>query len=676
MVLAVLALQQMRKRSTAGAAAPVAGRVENGDGAGDKPVVKCLFGSQTGTAEGFAKEVAGELSKAGFHAKVVDLEDVDMEEFLQSGEREYHVYFVATYGEGDPTDNAVGFYNFLRKSAAEGGPTDSLGRQLFYSVFALGNSQYEHYNNVGKTVFRRLGEVGGTSLHPLGLGDDDKDIEEDFGTWREGLARAFARHALGEDAAAAAERADGERGSADGDAAGAAEGGSFRALFVPGPEDAVLRALEGRLEAGGLAARRQVAERLARRADLGSRHLFQGIRCAVAERRELRQSTAAGNTVHVEFDLRGSGLAYSTADNLTVLCENAPAQVAAAAAALGLDPAQWFALEPRDPAAAEELKLLMPSPCTVRAALAFFCDLNGAPSRALVARLAPFAADPAHRAALRRLASREGKEEFSRLVADPQLSVAELLAMFPSWRVGEERLGDLLEAMPRLKGRDYTIASSAAAQPARVALTVGVIREAKPARPGAAEPRELIGVCSNFLRDASAALVYVKDSSFKLPKDPKVPIIMVGPGTGIAPMRAFVQERQFQIAKLGKQRIGEAVLFFGCRRDNEDFLYKEELLAALQSGALNKLHVAFSRQQERKVYVQHLIHEQAAELWALIGKGAHVYVCGATKMGKDVHLAFVDLCKRAGGLDLDAAKAHVAALQASGRYVQELWSSS
>ncbi len=151
---------------------------------------------------------------------------------------------------------------------------------------------------------------------------------------------------------------------------------------------------------------------------------------------------------------------------------------------------------------------------------------------------------------------------------------------------------------------------------------------------------------------------------------------MVGPGTGIAPMRAFVQERQYLVKKLGNQGVGEAVLFFGCRREDEDFLYKDELIGALQTGALTKLHVAFSRQQERKVYVQHLISEQAGHLWSLLERGAHVYVCGATKMGRDVHLAIIDIAKKGGQKDAESAKAFVTSLQTSGRYVQELWSSS
>jgi NADPH-ferrihemoprotein reductase len=173
--------------------------------------------------------------------------------------------------------------------------------------------------------------------------------------------------------------------------------------------------------------------------------------------------------------------------------------------------------------------------------------------------------------------------------------------------------------------------------------------------------------------------VFVRPSSFRLPKDPKTPIVMIGPGTGIAPMRALLQERAHQRENAGEG--GENVLYFGCKNREKDFLYREELEAFQTSGVLTKLHLAFSRENpKKKVYVQHLMKERenAAELWDLVNsRGAHLYVCGGTSMGTDVGKALAEVVGKLGGRDLaksGAADAFVAKMKEEGRYVQELWS--
>lgn len=121
--------------------------------------------------------------------------------------------------------------------------------------------------------------------------------------------------------------------------------------------------------------------------------------------------------------------------------------------------------------------------------------------------------------------------------------------------------------------------------------------------------------------------VHVRPSTFKLPSDASKPVIMVGPGTGVAPMRAFLQERRHQ--KAAGQTVGDTVLFFGCRRRDDDFIYEDELMQYAQDGTLTTLELAFSREQPEKVYVQHKLRDKAQQLWDLIhNKGAYIYVCG------------------------------------------------
>jgi len=618
----------------------------------DKPRVMCFFGSQTGTAEGYAKEVVSDLNKNGFNAKPVDLEEFDVGELRD--DTPLALFFMATYGEGEPCDNSLEFTNFLKDKTTE----ENFASKIKFSVFGLGNTQYEHYNSMGKLVNSRLTELGGELIHPYGEGDDDKDLEEDFGEWRQGLVDAF-RLAAGL-----------EMEAGNGSAHNPQEMKSnfdFNAVFVPQPQNESHRKHGGRV-AGSKDSFHE--------ADLSSRHFFQSVKSKIVDHRELRQKTlengGLGSTVHVEFDLEGTGLSYRTADNLTVCPANDAKQVRETVRYLRLDAKQWFVLESNTAGT----KPLFPTPCTIETALTYFTDLNGAPTRSLLEKLAPLATLVEHRDRLLFLASKSGKADFTSYIASRHLSICEIFETFPSFKITDENLGAFFQIMPRLKGRDFTIASSSNMQPSRIALTVGVVQETKP---GAPEGRVLNGVCSTFIKSqnigSSESLVFVKESTFKLPSDPKVPIILIGPGTGIAPMRAFIQERKYQRTIL-KQETGDTILFFGCRKEDEDFIYKEELMEALDTGALTKLHTAFSRQQSEKVYVQHVMLREKARLWEYIhDQGAHVYVCGATSMGKDVSLALQSIVQEYSGVEAESAKKYLTDLQQQHRYIQELWSS-
>lgn len=148
---------------------------------------------------------------------------------------------------------------------------------------------------------------------------------------------------------------------------------------------------------------------------------------------------------------------------------------------------------------------------------------------------------------------------------------------------------------------------------------------------------------------------------------------MIGPGTGIAPMRAFLQERSYQKHQQ-KLPVGDNVLYFGCKHRDHDYLYEEELKQFQNEGTLTHLHVAFSREMDRKVYVQHLLAEHAQDTWDLIDKkNASIYVCGGTKMGADVTDAITKLIADVGGKDMAGAKAYVERLRSESRFVQELW---
>jgi sulfite reductase (NADPH) flavoprotein alpha-component len=223
-----------------------------------------------------------------------------------------------------------------------------------------------------------------------------------------------------------------------------------------------------------------------------------------------------------------------------------------------------------------------------------------------------------------------------------------------------------IEALDPLQPRLYSISSSPRHQPGRLTLTVDSVRY----RIG---QRERIGVASTFLGERIAEgetlNVYVqKAHGFALPDDPSKPVIMVGPGTGIAPFRAFLQERAAINAP------GRNWLFFGHQHSATDFFYADELNAMKERGTLERLTLAWSRDGKDKIYVQDRMRETGAELWAWLDEGAHFYICGdAKRMAKDVERALVDIAIVHGDLSPDAAIAFVAGLKKSGRYQADVY---
>jgi sulfite reductase (NADPH) flavoprotein alpha-component len=224
----------------------------------------------------------------------------------------------------------------------------------------------------------------------------------------------------------------------------------------------------------------------------------------------------------------------------------------------------------------------------------------------------------------------------------------------------------LIAPLRKLQPRLYSISSSPKAYPGEVHLTVGVVRYES-------HGRLRNGVCSTFLADRvgpeTPVPIFVHSSpGFKPPVDPEVPMIMVGPGTGIAPFRAFLQERRAQGAK------GQNWLFFGDQTSSNDFLYREELEAMLQEGFLSRLDTAFSRDQPEKIYVQHRMLEQATRLWSALQDGGHFYVCGdAKRMAKDVDAALHRVCEIGGGLSSEAAAEYVKNLKSQKRYQRDVY---
>lgn len=357
---------------------------------------------------------------------------------------------------------------------------------------------------------------------------------------------------------------------------------------------------------------------------------------------KLNGEGSAKDTRHVVFDLSGTGLVYAPGD------------------AFGL-----FA--PVDPALADELLDVLGAEgdravefegarYPLREMLGARLDV-ARPGDDVVELLIEHAADETDRAGLRKIL--DGAEDAQ--LADPDL--LDLLRAFPSAR---PPLDELLASLEDLQPRLYSIASSPRAHPGEVHLTVGVVRYAR-------NGRDRQGVASTFLAERLTAGAKLKAfvqpaHGFRLPANGDLPVIMIGPGTGIAPFRAFLEERRATKSK------GKNWLFFGDQREATDFLYRAEIEAFQADGTLSRLDLAFSRDGAAKVYVQDRMRQAGAEIWAWLQAGSHVYVCGdASRMARDVDAALRGIVAEHGKMDEAAAKAFVQRLTADKRYQRDVY---
>uniref|UniRef100_A0AAQ5XP09 NADPH--hemoprotein reductase n=1 Tax=Amphiprion ocellaris TaxID=80972 RepID=A0AAQ5XP09_AMPOC len=572
-----------------------------------------FYGSQTGTGEEFANRLSKDAQRYGMKGMAADPEEYEMGELSRLSEipNSLAIFCMATYGEGDPTDNAQDFYDWLQENDDE----DLSG--LNYTVFALGNKTYEHYNAMGKYVDKRLEELGAKRIFDLGLGDDDGNLEEDFVSWREQFWPAVCEHfgveALGDES-------------------------SIRQYVVKEHTDINMNKVYtgeiGRLQSFEV-----------QKPPFDAKNPFLA---PVTVNRRLNKA-GDRHLMHLELDITGSKIRYESGDHVAVFPTNDSALVNKLGQLLGVDLDVVISLNNLD----EESNKKHPFPCptTYRTALTHYLDITQSPRTNVLYELAQYASDPKDQENMRKMASSSPEGKVICIVKP----IIHILEDMPSLKPPIDHLCELL---PRLQARYYSIASSSKVHPNSIHICAVVVEyETKTGRTNK-------GVATNWLKNKlvtdnghkSTVPMYIRKSQFRLPFKATNPVIMIGPGTGIAPFMGFIQERGW-LKQQGKE-VGETVMYFGCRHKNEDYLYQEELEEAEKTGVLTQLNVAFSRDQEHKVRL------------ASVCKICLV----ARNMAKDVQAAFYEITEELGGMTRTQATDYVKKLMTKGRYSQDVWS--
>lgn len=577
-----------------------------------------LYGSNMGTAEELARRIAEDAGENGFAVKVAPLDD-----YAGRLPKEGLVFITSSSYNGKPPDNATQFCEWLEKHERAG---DSLSG-VTYAVFGCGNRDWATtFQAVPRFIDERLARLGAKRFYQHGEGDARDDFEGQFQSWYQPLRSLVAKE--------------------------------LKLKFEIDGKQKPFYKLE--IVAGAQAS--PFVDSFAARP------------MRVAVNRELHRkegdNPSTRSTRHIELELP-SDVTYAAGDHLGVIPHNTETLVKRVAARFGFERDAFIRLRK---IGSRKTFLPVDETISIYRLLADYVELQETTTRTQINTLAEYTECPPEKIKLtawtgedERSAARYREEVFNRRV-----SLIDLLEEFPACALPFEVY---LEMLSPLRPRYYSISSSPLANERVCSITVAVVEGF--ARSGRGT---FAGVCTNYLRrqlEDSVVYAFVKDtkSVFRLPDNPATPIIMVGPGTGIAPFRGFLQERA--ALKAQGQEIGQSILFFGCRHPQQDFIYEDELRRFEEEG-VTRLSTSFSRVEgQAKCYVQNEIYVRRDEVWKMLEAGAVIYVCGdASRMAPDVWRTFAAIYSEKTGASVAEAETWLHTMTAQNRYLVDVWSSS
>ncbi|KAJ3080109.1 hypothetical protein HK102_003297, partial [Quaeritorhiza haematococci] len=630
-----------------------------------------IYGSQAGLCESYAKELAAEARLYGFNASVFDIQDYPFQ--TQLFKQPNVVVVTATYN-GEPTESARAFYEWLMVMGKDAAGAGKAAANVKFAVFGCGNSRWVRtFQKVPSEIVDVLKKLGGTEVTPMGKGDANLYIDDDWAKWKDqfwkDVTKAVGLNLLVQNSGNKAADELNEPPPTP-------PFKVFTATHTVGTSWAIDADYQARMD---------TYYRSQPLAISGSKI----IHAKVLKNEELQTKDSPRSTRHIEIEV-GLGAdkkpLYNVGDHLGVYPRNPAHLVAKLASLLQLDPSTLFILQP-----SSEGKLPIepfPTPCTLQHALESYTDITGALSPStlkILVRILKAAKSDATEdiAALEKIATDEVAYAAWKKAQDN--TIVHVLEKFPSLCAAlmksptDASTGGpltaaswLFDLLPRLQPRMYSISSSPLQHASAVHVTVAVNERFHPTT-----KEKITGLSSTWLSKlapGSVISVFINASTFRPPAKLETPVIMVGPGTGLAPFRGFLQHKEEQTKTFNLSLLGPWLLYFGCRNSSEDYLYHSELERYSSDLKLTDLRVAFSRQDPNtKVYVQHLLKEDKKRIWELIDKqGAYFYVCGdGSVMAKDVEKAILEVIQEEGGRGVEEAEAYYKAMDMEKRVLMD-----
>lgn len=619
-----------------------------------------LYASQTGNAVDAAERIGRESERRCCPVVVRSVDDYD----ARCLPEEDTVIFVAsTTGQGDTPDSMKVFWRFLLQK--------SLSKRwlegVHYAVFGLGDSGYQKFNFVAKKLDNRLLDLGATAVVERGLGDDQhpSGYEGALDPWMRSLWRRLHQidpsffpqgpdHVIEEMKLIDQPKVHITYHSIDNTASQLSN-----ASVIPDLEDIQMQLEKARsMSAGKL-----------------SNYNNKAVCFLKMIKNQSLTKTGSGKDVrHFEFEFVSAAIEYEVGDVLEVLPSQDPAAVDTFIQRCNLDPEALITVQHKEMNYLPDIHAnTTDEPIKLRTFVELTMDVASASPRRYFFEVMSFFATAEHeKERLQYFASPEGRDDLYKYNQKERRTVLEVLEDFPSVQMPFDWL---VQLVPPLKTRAFSISSSSLAHPNQVHLTVSVVSWMTPYK------RKRIGLCSAWLagldpRQGIYIPAWFRKGSLPRPP-PSVPLILIGPGTGCAPFRGFVEERAIQSSSGPAAPI---IFFFGCRNE-DDFLHRELWLShSLNDGVLSKakgggFYVAFSRNRPQKVYVQHKMLEQSQRIWNLLLSKASIYVAGsATNMPSDVWSTFEEIVSKEGEVSRESAANWLKALKRAGRYHVEAWS--
>jgi cytochrome P450/NADPH-cytochrome P450 reductase len=653
------ALTESTSKKSAAPSMPVVSAAANSHV--ELPPITFLFGTQTGTAQDYANQLANQAKSFGF--KKITLCDMDKWNVLETGkfisddkskrsDKEIVVICTATYN-GQPPDSAEKFDKFLDDKVKEDGH-ETLLNGLSFAVFGLGNKNWRTYQHFPIKVNNGLEELGADRFFTAGSGDADKDMDANFNEW----CAHFWTHTL--------------------DAYG---------ITASESKPVVPAAASSRTSQQSVVNVKFIQPNDKEKWQAAINNHYGEPKSVLHTNREIQKEGSPRSTRHVEVDISQlspigeKNMLYHAGDHLEVFPENNKDTVEALALNLGwvLDSVFEIDQETLADVSPRSLAKNIVGPCSIRNMLTYFADVTSPPSRAVLAcfasQLKLVAPDTAATFTELLMPDANNKDQYPEFIKKYR-TLLDLQSAFH--QVNRLDLGQFLASVPVIQPRRYSIASSPLLHPNSAHLTVGVVDDI-------VNDKHYSGLASSFLKRGSNGMkiranLKSSKSAFCMPSDPSIPLIMISAGTGFSPFRGFLQERKAQIES--GEKVGETVLFFGCRRKDQDYIYEEELENYNKEDVLTHLHVAFSRSIEKSPikYVQHQILANAGEVWSMLYpsdpnvKPAAVYICGSGAMSRDVRRTFCGLAVSFGAASNDEeADKLIDELTDSNRYLCDVW---